>query len=64
MPALWTQRRWNAGWACRRCHILIWSVAPGTLDYILDQQSSRVYPAAPAKREAAAEVIAERHDIA
>ena len=63
MPTLWTQQQWNAGWACRRCLIHIWNVAPGTFDRILEQYSSKVYPTTPTKRTATAEVQEDSYDI-
>eukprot|EP00959_Pyramimonas_sp_CCMP1952_P385939 8088401-Pyramimonas_sp.AAC.1 len=63
MPALWTRQQWNAGWACRRCLIHMWNVAPGVLDHILDHRSSEVCPTAPTKRKATAEVPEDSYDM-
>eukprot|EP00959_Pyramimonas_sp_CCMP1952_P403983 8465085-Pyramimonas_sp.AAC.1 len=51
MSSLWMKQQWNAEWACRRCLVHIWNVAPGVLDYILDRYSTEVYPAIPTKRQ-------------
>eukprot|EP00959_Pyramimonas_sp_CCMP1952_P079914 1670959-Pyramimonas_sp.AAC.1 len=63
MPTLWTRQQWNAGWACRRCLIHIWNVAPDVLDHILGHHSSEVYPTAPTMRKTTAEVPEDSYDM-
>eukprot|EP00959_Pyramimonas_sp_CCMP1952_P390047 8174009-Pyramimonas_sp.AAC.1 len=62
MPNLWIRQQWNAEWACRRCLIHIWNVAPGVLDHILDHHSPEVRPTAHAKRKTTAEVPEDSYD--
>eukprot|EP00959_Pyramimonas_sp_CCMP1952_P126021 2635126-Pyramimonas_sp.AAC.1 len=56
MPLLWVTRKWNATWACRRCLVHIWNIAPGVLDQILDRYYDEVYPATPTVRQATTDI--------
>eukprot|EP00959_Pyramimonas_sp_CCMP1952_P268418 5612188-Pyramimonas_sp.AAC.1 len=62
MPSLWIRQQWNAEWACRRCLVHIWNIAPGVLDRILDHYSDQVYPAIPTLRQATAEAPEDSHN--
>ena len=56
MPFLSVTRKWNATWACRRCLVHIWNIAPGALDQILDRYSDEACPATPAVRQATTDI--------